>query len=755
MQAMGSVLLRPGKLKVAAKAAPNTTTIDDALNIVVRLGIDKATGGDLAQIIGEAFADQFTTMLEDIGDDLETAQQHLLEWIQPFLTSVQTLGEALPETNDAGDVVNSGKAFFELFADVAESLTPAGLRAIIARGVEIATEDLGITNAYLEQQVMALLDAIITRLANAPAEADATKRANRKSVVQSLRRLKRQIQGQLTIPPLNVISLVEPLIEWLRQTGFAEVMQKVACVCRNIEAGMDVAAALAELVPFTGMGTGSVGAGGGGPNPPEKAFYPSWLMGKLVKTNELSAHPDLGKVTYNVISQDAMEKFAFHSEWIMLATEGLLQITSIEQGDYALNITQSLYAIIALLVTVIGKDEIPWWAYFLLMKFLTIWLTALEGRTLGQFDALQYFFRLLSDLVATYLFAYWPRALREHLLSFFTLLNHDGSETAINRDYIFGMILPFIEAGTWITAAIVPHNLFAFPAVPKVLPYWLLAGLGINIAGFLTGFAISSAISRRPATTKGFFTAWGISLPFTLLNFIFYWWLINDGNTDDGKIGYMPDGSDQGATVAFAGYPDKATSPYKLPYEKDKNEECVQGNHGIFSHHNGGAFQTYAFDFSLKLGQDVLCMRDGTVVFVREDIADGERPNDNANQVIVRHITAANPNPNADHDKDVNGAVVVTYTRYLHGKQGTISPNVSVGDEVTQGQKLMECDHTGISAFNHIHVHVEPEDPSTVIGATVLTSTFNRKGYSIPFVFSDVDGNGVPTSFNDYTSGNG
>jgi hypothetical protein len=722
---------------VAATANPTFTPIDDLLNLLVRLIADKAMGGDLTTLMGEAFADHFSDMLEGLGEDFETAQDHLLEWVQPFVERIQALGEAIPETDSAEDVVNSGKAFSSLFADVAEGLTPAGIRSIIERALEIVTDDMGITNAYLEQQSAALFDAIITRIADAPADADATKRANQKSVVQSLRRLKRHLSGQLTLPPLNVVSLVEPLLDWLRQSGFEEVMEKVVCTCNNIEAGMDIAAVLADLVPFTGLGSNSVGAAGGGPNPPEMAFYASWLLGGKVKTNEFSAHPELSQVTYRVVNQDAMEKFAFHSQWIMYAAEALLQITSIEHGDYALNLTQMTYALTALVVTVAAKDEIPWWAYYLLMKFLTLWLTALEGRPLGQFDTLQYFFRFLSDIVATYLFAYWPRALREHLLSFFTLLNHDGSETAINRDYIFGMILPFIEAATWITAAIVPNNLFAFPAVPKVLPYWLGAGLGLNIAAFLLGFALSTAISRRPATVKGFFTAWGISLPFTLLNFIFYWWLINDGNTGGGKIGYVPSSDDFGTRVEFAGYPDKATTLYKLPYEKDTTAECVQGNHGIFSHYNSGSFQTYAYDFSLELGQDVLCMRDGVVHDIRDGIPDGTRPNDQANFVEVRHTTQV-----SGHDLDKDGNLVTTFARYLHGKNGSIV--VTVGQNVSRGDKLMECDHTGISAFNHVHVDVRPDD-----------GTGNPGNYSIPFVFSEVGGNGVPTSFNDYTSDNG
>lgn len=60
--------------------------------------------------------------------------------------------------------------------------------------------------------------------------------------------------------------------------------------------------------------------------------------------------------------------------------------------------------------------------------------------------------------------------------------------------------------------------------------------------------------------------------------------------------------------------------------------------------------QTYAYDFSLNLAQDVLCMRDGTVVDYVDNIDDGDHDHE-GNHIVIKHITAANPNFDAVHDK--------------------------------------------------------------------------------------------------------
>jgi murein DD-endopeptidase MepM/ murein hydrolase activator NlpD len=174
-----------------------------------------------------------------------------------------------------------------------------------------------------------------------------------------------------------------------------------------------------------------------------------------------------------------------------------------------------------------------------------------------------------------------------------------------------------------------------------------------------------------------------------------------------------------------------------MPFEG--SAECIQGNHGFWSH-NSVIGQVFSYDFSLNLGQDVLCMRDGEVFGTPLDsVDDGEHPDD-GNHIIIKHTTAS------PHDLDVGGAATTTYAKYYHGQKDTIKGAFgsvpAAGTPVKQGQLLFKCNSTGMSRCNHIHVQL---NPGTAAGPS---------NYTIPWVFKDIPGNGVAKSKKVYDSQN-
>ena len=69
----------------------------------------------------------------------------------------------------------------------------------------------------------------------------------------------------------------------------------------------------------------------------------------------------------------------------------------------------------------------------------------------------------------------------------------------------------------------------------------------------------------------------------------------------------------------------------------------------------------------------------------------------------------------------------------MDSKAHGIAHGTAIG---TQGQVIMHADDTGVSAFNHLHVHVMPN-------AGPANNRPVRGQFTIPFVFSDV-GDHVP-----------
>jgi hypothetical protein len=159
-------------------------------------------------------------------------------------------------------------------------------------------------------------------------------------------------------------------------------------------------------------------------------------------------------------------------------------------------------------------------------------------------------------------------------------------------------------------------------------------------------------------------------------------------------------------------YPARASSPYRLPFPGGDSSWVIQGNNSSFNHEGG---EQHAWDFRRRCGTPVLAARDGRVSAVTDsNTGHGSgRPN---NFVEVTHSDG-------------------TVGRYLHIEQNSAA--VTVGTNVRQGQKLANVGNVGNSLTGHIHFVVE------------------RGGRSIPITFSDVDeDNGIPRTFNSYTSGN-
>lgn len=161
-------------------------------------------------------------------------------------------------------------------------------------------------------------------------------------------------------------------------------------------------------------------------------------------------------------------------------------------------------------------------------------------------------------------------------------------------------------------------------------------------------------------------------------------------------------------------YPNRETSPYRLPWRAGVTRFCVQSNRAVVSHRG---WEEYAFDFTMPVGSEVCAARAGKVVKV-EVSHDGHGPTMPNNFIAVDHGDG-------------------TWAWYLHLKQG--GSKVAVGDSVEQGQVIAESGHVGRSMMPHLHFHVTDAE---------------RKA-TLPVSFNDVaKDRGVPRMLFFYTSGN-
>jgi Peptidase family M23 len=132
---------------------------------------------------------------------------------------------------------------------------------------------------------------------------------------------------------------------------------------------------------------------------------------------------------------------------------------------------------------------------------------------------------------------------------------------------------------------------------------------------------------------------------------------------------------------------DDTSFVYSLPYEEGSSHLIVQGYFGIFSHQ-----ERAALDFKMKKGTNILAVRDGVVIRVKEDGSRGgwsRKWRNHGNNIVIQH-----------GDNSRSG--------YWHlQKDGAL---VNVGDTVKQGQVIGLSGKTGYAATPHLHFIVWKSD---------------------------------------------
>lgn len=132
---------------------------------------------------------------------------------------------------------------------------------------------------------------------------------------------------------------------------------------------------------------------------------------------------------------------------------------------------------------------------------------------------------------------------------------------------------------------------------------------------------------------------------------------------------------------------DDTSFVYSLPFQEGNSHLLVQGYFGVFSHK-----ERAALDFKMKRGTNIVAVRDGVVLRVKEDGSRGgwsRKFRSQGNNIVIQHS-----------DNSRSG--------YWHLKKD--GAFVKVGDTVKQGQVIGLSGKTGFAAIPHLHFIVWRSD---------------------------------------------
>jgi len=763
--------------------------ISELVELVVLLVREQTEGGAAAQKIGQALQAGAESLRADLETRLQNSGGEIRDWFQPVLDTVQA-GLA------AGDHISSWEGFvstldviLRLAKQSLDHLTVDELAAQLNELLDIFENDLGLSQRRFEAWFADFIEAVVSSLTADYLTGNTSQEALRQfhigAKISGLRGYLLDLTAQ--IPLLDRRALVRDLAAAMQERNWDVTIEKIK------EYGDKATEALNHL---PGRGTDSGTNSGNAPTsaarsarmseaPPlparrdndspggaEYSWYASWLEHTQFGFDSKSFDDRFdatgltlgGRVSYREVSPDKMEHLAHWSAVSSNLLEVIPHLISNESGDRANNFSQAGWQALHGLVRALLSDHHDETS----KNFLALWENyifhyglASGIATLGSLENYPgsgeawLKANFLPDLGETLLYAIWANHARHFLLSTLTLHNYDpANPQAENYKHVDGFVLPFVHLGI-IGAALLPRVLwegkkhYGWPLFDGAGAFftlgfkWGVLGMGLPFLTGLGGWAIGGALAGgKMSDTYWGDKAWWQNLSLGFVLWPVYTYLIWDGATGDGTNGVDTSGNE----VDFPGYPDPDTSPYKLPFPKDKMHQCVQGHHGIWSH-NLKTEQTYAVDFSHDQGDDVVAMRGGTVTSdTIERIQDGKTERDN--HVTVRHDDTDEPaGVHAAHDRDQMSAPSPTAAIYVHGQhygvrfafalRGVPKQHI-VGSQVAQGQLVMLAGDTGISQYNHLHAHVS-----------------SPHARSVPYVFRDVrERGGVVKAFNYYISEN-
>jgi len=411
-------------------------------------------------------------------------------------------------------------------------------------------------------------------------------------------------------------------------------------------------------------------------------------------------NPELRGFTYKHVSRESMEALAFHTAWITPILECIPHLISIEKGDVASNSTNVMWNFLEAIVTGAAKKDFPRWSQWLGLPVLTTLagFESHEGRWSWGDDP-YVIINILGDYGEVYTYRRYAWTVRETILSLVTLINNDpeqaqqwrDSATDLSEDekeeawnnrnnncftgtcYFYGELMSLMLPGI-LSHTDKKNYGFVGGGPAKQFWYTFIGGGAITWAGeYLLGGVTSRLLAgewfnndlrfailpTRERCVNGFlftdlwkpdedndvefgFYVFGRVITSIVglmgrpadnyLNLYFF----TNGDTNNGT--YCLD--DNKIERTYSGFPDLEHSTYKLPWTSGRDMQCVQNPMGIWSHYPEDK-QTYAYDFSHKEAEPVLCSRNGIVKRSRDTIDDHD--DSEWNYIEIVHIMEIAP----------------------------------------------------------------------------------------------------------------
>lgn len=285
---LASVLVQPQRI-VRVQTDPNVRLIDDVTRLVVFLLEDALRDERVARALSDVAIAMGPRLQAEMEQRFRRVADSLRIRAEGVVTALQQLGEEVAGiAEDRSRALAFASRLLTIAKDFVATLTYPGLREKVQLIANLLEQDLGLSAAFVEAQIQALLEDLATRLQALDAGGDAALRRRRRAAASTLRRLGRFLRTNFSFPGFDVDALTRLLYEQTQKARLDEVARQVDCALGDFEAALGSARALGAATSLRGLFPAddarpqprSVGAAALIDLPGEStyAWYPTWLL---------------------------------------------------------------------------------------------------------------------------------------------------------------------------------------------------------------------------------------------------------------------------------------------------------------------------------------------------------------------------------------------------------------------------------------------------------------------------------------------
>lgn len=289
---LGNLLLQPQRLQRETGADPLLEVAQDVLRLLALLAEDAAEEGPLAGVmpelmtrIGGRIQARAEPGIDGVFDALKARFQPVFLYFEGLVDQAEAL-----ETDPAATITLIREIVDGIRA-LLDSTSQAQIESQLDFMKGLLEQQLGIDAQFVNNQVGLLFDDLVALWQALPSDISPKRRRRRRLTIRIVRRLRRHLTDQFTLPAIDTARAASQLYQLLRSGGMREIFAEIHCVLDRFNEAVGAVDDIRGALPLN-IGGDSVGAAIIQPEGSARyCWYASWVLSDvdlpLIGTGEI------------------------------------------------------------------------------------------------------------------------------------------------------------------------------------------------------------------------------------------------------------------------------------------------------------------------------------------------------------------------------------------------------------------------------------------------------------------------------------